>query len=686
MSNVSDLHRLADAFGVATTWTGHGARTVEVSDATLTTVLGALGALAGDEDPAAALRRRASDLAGRIIAPTTVVRPAQRHVDVRVPDGAEVILGTEDGATQHLPVADNGSAVRLPVDLELGYHELVVTDGSRILARAHLIAVPDRAPMPDRGWGWMLQLYALRSADSWGVGDISDLRRLLAWSAEQGADFIVSNPLHAAAPTLPQEPSPYYPSSRRYWNPSYLRPEDIPEYATAPADVRQRTQQLAGERRVDNTSDRIDRDAMWLGKRGALELLWRTEHTPARREAFAAFRAREGEPLRQFALWCAVADAHGTDWRSWPEALRHPSTAGPADTDPDRVAFHEWLQFLTDEQLAAAQVTAVAAGMSLGIIHDLAVGVNPNGADGWALQDHLASGVTVGAPPDDFNQQGQDWAQPPLLPHTLTESGYAVIRDLVRRLLRHSGGIRIDHILGYFRLFWVPGGDPQAGTYVTYPADDLLGILALEATRAGAVVIGEDLGVVAPGVREAMRDRQLLGSRLMYFTYDAHGDRLPADAYERQALASITTHDLPTAAGWWDDEGVRTQVQLGLLADDVSPEDEFDRKRRERDSMRALLQAHGLLHADTDPVVAMHAFLGRCASVLVAGSLPDAVGDIRQPNMPGTVDEYPNWRLPAATVVDGAPEPITIEALFTHPQVRRTIDALSTTREKPRGD
>ena len=701
----TDLHRLADTYGVATSWTGYGGEDIKVSDATLRTVLEALGALQGGETPDAALRRHREEVGRRKLAPTTVVRrtgtegTGPHRIPVAVPAGGRVVLSTEEGQTLELPVIDDGSAVRLPADLPLGYHELSLVGDDGVLERAHLILVPEHAPSPRRGWGWMLQLYALRSAGSWGVGDIEDLRTLTRWSAGQGADFIVCNPLHAAAPSGSQQPSPYYPSSRRYWNPSYLRVEQVPEYATSPPSVRDQIDALAAQRRADNTEDRIDRDSMWAAKRTALELLWDIEHTPARRAALDAFRTAEGEPLAQFALWCALADVHGPDWTTWPEEVSHPSATGIADAraqHADRIAFHEWLQFLTDEQLAATQAAARHEGMALGIVHDLAVGVNPSGADGWALQDHLATGVTVGAPPDDFNQQGQDWAQPPLLPNRLQETGYRVVRDLVRRLLRHAGGVRIDHILGYFRLFWVPDGGPGEGTYVRYPADDLLGVLVLEAHRAGAVIIGEDLGVVAPGVRESMRDRRMLGSRLLYFSYGDDGRRLPAAAYEPHALASITTHDLPTAMGWWRDEAVRVQIELGLLADGTGAEEAFARKRDEQRSMEQLLRDEGLLTeepTDTERLIAMHAFLGRCGSALVAASVPDAVGDIRQPNMPGTVDEYPNWRLPVAVTgppdedQDGTSTPITLEQFCAHPLVRRVVDAIGASRTPtPRRD
>lgn len=696
---MTDLHELARLAGVATEWTGYGGTAVTVSDKTLRSILEALHALEPGEDAATAITRWEQTQADRTIAPTTVVRPGQRTVAVNpssplargAGEDVAVALITENGQRVPLTLTDR-STIDLPDNLPLGYHHFEVMKDEVVVARAHLIAAPDASVMPDRGWGFMLQLYALRSKDSWGVGDIEDLRQLVRWSGGQGADFIVCNPLHADSPTLPQQPSPYFPSSRRFWNPSYLRIEQVPEYASAAPETLEQIAALARDRQADNGRDHIDRDAMWEAKLRALRLLWDGPHTPARTQALAAFREREGEPLRQFAVWCALALRHGPDWRNWPPRAQHPDTAVPDMEDMEDmedmgdVHFFEWLQFLTDEQLAATQAAATHAGMKLGIIHDLAVGVNPAGADGWALQDHLATGVTVGAPPDDFNQQGQDWTQPPLLPDKLAETGYVVVRDLVRRLLRHAGGIRIDHILGYFRLFWIPpGGDAAKGTYVSYPSDDLLGVLALEATRAGAVIVGEDLGVVAPGVREAMRDGQMLGSRLLYFTYDEDGRRVPADAWDRMAMASITTHDLPTATGWWSNEGVRVQTELGLLGNHSSPEDERARKAKEHQSMQTLLGANGLLPGGTTDtqqrVIAMHAFLGRCASVLVAANLGDAVGDVRQPNMPGTIDEYPNWRLPIATHVDGASRPVSFEALTEHPQVQATIDALRVTRE-----
>jgi 4-alpha-glucanotransferase len=345
------------------------------------------------------------------------------------------------------------------------------------------------------------------------------------------------------------------------------------------------------------------------------------------------------------------------------------------------------LQWLCEEQLADAQDHARAAGMPVGVVHDLAVGVDLGGADGWALQDHLATDMTIGAPPDAFNQLGQDWRLPPLLPNRLCDCGYAPFRDMLRSLLRHSGGIRIDHAMGLFRLWWVPdGADPREGTYVRYPADDLLGVLALEAQRASSIVVAEDLGTVEGGVRETLRDWGIFGSAVLYFERSATGAHPAADDaptgsvptasadYPRQALASITTHDLPTAAGFWTGEATRLRRELGLLGPDTTPEAEAARSAAERAALEEALRREGLV--DDEPsldelITAMHAFLARTPSLLVAAALGDALGDRRQPNLPGTVREYPNWRLPLAEPRDGIPSPVLLEQLYDHPRLRR---------------
>lgn len=557
-------------------------------------------------------------------------------------------------------------------------------------ASAHVVSAPARCPQPlgqRYGWGWMTQLYQARSRRSWGMGDYADLATLVSWSGSLGAAMLAVNPLHAAAPILPQTDSPYYPSSRRCRSPLYLRPEILPEHDALPAAAKAEVARLAAQARAASGT-RIDRDAVFIAKMVALELLAAAPCSPARAAAFAAWRRGQGQGLVDFTTFCALAERHGVPWQRWPAALHHPRGLAVARARTQlsaRVEFHAWLQWLCDTQLAEATAAARSGGMAVGVVHDLAVGVDPGGADAWALQDDLAPAMTVGAPPDSFNQRGQDWRLPPLLPGRLAATGYAPFRDMLGAVLRHAGGVRVDHVMGLWRLWWVPEGHPASeGTYVRYPADELLAVLAVEAHRAGAMVIGEDLGTVEPGVRETLAGQGILSSRVMYFEHvdgDPEQPFLPAADYPWLALTSITTHDLPTAAGWWADTDVRVQTDLGLYGAATTPTAEAARKAGERARMRALLVAEGLVGTDaTDAelVAAMHAFLARTPSMLVASGLGDALGDRRQPNMPGTTDEYPNWRLPLARWRDGAPQPVDLEDILADPAILAVANTMST--------
>ncbi|MCW2714634.1 MAG: malQ, partial [Frankiales bacterium] len=376
-----------------------------------------------------------------------------------------------------------------------------------------------------------------------------------------------------------------------------------------------------------------------------------------------------------------LAEEHGVPWQSWPEDLRRPDGPGIASARErlaGRVAFWCWVQLLVDEQLAG-----IGEDMVVGVVHDLAVGVDAGGADAWALQDALALGTTIGAPPDSFNQQGQDWGLPPWRPDRLAELGYLPFRDVVRAVLRHAGGLRIDHVMGLFRLWWVPAGASAAeGTYVSYDSDALLAVLALEAVRAGAIVVGEDLGTVEDRVRESLTATGVLGSSVLWFETE-EGEFLPPEQWRELSLATVTTHDLPTAAGFLAEEHVRVRHELDQLG--LSLEQEQARVRDERSALLRRLEQTGLLaRHDGDVVLAMHAMLTRSPSRLVLAALGDAVGDVRQPNLPGTVDEYPNWRLPVA---DGSGRPLDLEELLERPEVRRLSALLAAgvaTKERSR--
>ena len=537
---------------------------------------------------------------------------------------------------------------------------------------------PSRAPdIGERAWGFMVQLYSVRSRSSWGFGDLADLRELVAWSGRAlGAGFVLVNPLHAGEPSPPIHPSPYLPMSRRFTSPLYLRPEDVPEYDSAGPDLRRRVDELAGPPRArDHTLGGLDRDAVWTAKGAALELIYQVPRTPAREAAYAAFRQREGQPLTAFTTWCALAEAYGSDWRSWPGGLRDPSSpavAAERERRSVRVGFHSWLQWLLDEQLEAVQKAAHEAGMPIGVIHDLAVGVGPGGADAWAYQELFAPGMGVGAPPDEFNQRGQDWAAPPWHPQRLAASGFAPYRAMLRHVLRHAGGVRLDHAMQVFRLWWVPEGTSAAeGTYVTYPYDRMLDVLLAEAHRAGAVVVGEDLGTVEDHMRDVFHDRGILGTSMAWFERDSDGAPLRPERWRELCLATVGTHDMPPIEGYLKGDHIALRERLGLFTGAVAEE------RAELEGSlgewRKLLASLGLDPADM--TAALHAFLARTPARLVGISLADAVGERRTQNQPGTTDEYPNWRVPLA---DASGRPVLLEDLPADPRLHTAVDAVRT--------
>ncbi|MFN8200798.1 MAG: 4-alpha-glucanotransferase, partial [Nakamurella multipartita] len=551
-----------------------------------------------------------------------------------------------------------------------------------------------------RAWGIATQLYSVRSAGSWGVGDVVDLEDLSVWGAGLGAGYVLINPLHAAEPSGRMEPSPYLPTTRRFQNPIYLRVERIPEYADLPAADRAEVGSLKAALQQDLAGlDAIDRDTTWAAKAAALRLVHAVPRSAGRELAYAAYREREGEGLDNYATWCALTDRHGKDWHDWPAGLQHPASpevlAFRAE-QADDVDFYRWLQFVLDEQLSIAQAATRRSGMALGVMHDLAVGVHPEGSDSWSLQDVFAQGITVGAPPDAFNQAGQDWAQPPWRPDRLAEQGYAPFRDMVRTVLRAAGGVRVDHIIGLFRLWWIPAGmGPTEGTYVRYDHEALIGILALEAARSGAIVVGEDLGTVEPWVREYLSERGILGTSILWFEFEFDGDGRPLrpERWREYCLASVTTHDLPPTAGYLAGDHVRLRDELGLLTRSLAEElaaDDAERaawieELRQRGALTAATasSATGKLDPDSPDlagleleatVQALHRYLTWTPSKLLCVALTDMVGDRRTQNQPGTIDEYPNWRVPL-TGPDGAP--MGLEQVLVSSRARRLAQVVN---------
>jgi 4-alpha-glucanotransferase len=548
----------------------------------------------------------------------------------------DVIL--EDGALLH-------SVWDLPPDLPFGYHELRPLDGT---PSTWLVVSPGRCALPERAWGWAVQLYATRSAQSWGIGDLADLRDLARWSRSVGAEVAMINPLHAAPPSPYHDPSPYFATSRIYRNVLYLRVEDVPGAETLPDLAR-----LQALGRALNDRPTIDRSDAYRLKVTALEQLFDLfRATPEDHEAFAAWCDHEGEPLNQFATYCALAEQHGIDHRRWPDELRRPSGAGVARFARDhatRVQFHQWCQWQLFSQLAAAGTAG------LGLINDVAVGFDPTGADAWAFQDVLAEGCRVGAPPDEFNALGQDWGLPPFVPWKLRAAHYQPLIRTLRSAFAHSAGIRIDHVMGLFRLYWIPpDAGPTEGGYVRYNAPEILDLVALEAHRAGGFVVGEDLGTVEEEVRAELQDRRILSYRLVWFEAE------PTEEFPVAALAAITTHDLPTVAGVHGGGDLAEVSALGL-AGDGSGDAYFKQKLQETTGLAADA-------AVDDVVIAAHRRLAEAPSLIRLATLEDALGVEHRPNVPGTVDERPNWRIPL---------PKSVEQLEHDPLLARVAAAMA---------
>ena len=704
----NDLAALAAAYGVATEFWDQAGAHQQVSEETVVKVLAALGVDATTSSSIAdALHERRMRDWRRTLPPVFVAREGDAATTwVHVPHGHSVRMRIEleDGGSRSdvtqldrwvEPVLVDGVVVgeatfALPADLPTGWHrlhaEVTGDDGQTRAEATTLVVTPRSLELPaalttHRGWGFAAQLYSVRSRRSWGLGDVADLEDLVSWSGrELGADFVHINPLHAASPVPPMAPSPYLPVTRRFANPIYIRVEAIPEFAYLSEDHRAQVEVLARTVSPANTSAALlERDPVWMAKRVALELVSRVPRSLGRQAAYADFVRREGQGLEDLALWSALGDQYGEPAR-WPTELQDPRGEAAQQARVDlagHVEFHRWCQWVLDDQLAQAQAAARDAGMAIGVMHDLAVGVHPEGADAWALHDVLAKDVAVGAPPDMYNQIGQDWSQPPWRPDALAERAFLPYRDMLRTVLRHAGGIRVDHVLGLFRLWWIPRGMPaNEGTYVRYDHDALVGILALEAQRAGAVVIGEDLGTVEAWVQDTLRERGILGTSILWFEKDDDDRPLAPEKWRDMALASVTTHDLPPTAGFLAGEHVRLRDELGLLARPYS--DELAAHESDLEAWLQVLGERGLLRtgsSEGDVVEALHRYVAQTPARLIAVSLADAVGDRRAQNQPGTDQEYPNWRVP---LCDGAGNPVLLDDLPSSAFLRRLVASVTT--------
>lgn len=587
----------------------------------------------------------------------------------------------------------------LPTSLPLGYHRARIEAGGAE-AESTLIVVPRRAYQPpalDSGrglWGLAIQLYGLRSRRNWGIGDLTDLGDFLRAAAAAGASVVSINPLHALFPDDPQAASPYSPSSRLFSNPLYLDVEAIDDFAecaaaqasSATADWQAMLQRLRAGELIDYAQV-TERKLLVLDQ---LYRSFRSNHLAVddeRARAFRAFQAREGAALNRFATYHALREAvakvqgHRQSWREWPAELRDPASpavARFAKENRERVELFAYLQWQMERQLAGCAETVRQIDMPIGLLRDLAVGVDADGAEAWANQKAIVSGWSIGAPPDAWNPNGQSWGLPPFQPVALRALAYRPLIETLRANMRHAGALRVDHILGFRRLFWIPaGGSPADGAYVRYPFEDMVGILALESHRNRCLAIGEDLGTVPEGLREALADRGVFSYRLLYFERGPDGGFRRPEAYPRQALVAVGTHDLPPFPAYWAASDLALKHRLGIYRSVEHCRQDEDQRGRDRQFLiDALRQASLLEQADptaegTPPVEAVYRFLARTPCRLLMIHLEDALGLRDQINLPGTVFEHPNWRRRL---------PLAVDDLFRHPSVCRLLRALAEER------
>jgi len=695
------LQRLAQTAGVAIAYRDAWKNQRRVSPETLRAILGAMGFAAASEDDIAASLDRLERAQWRSLLPPLVAMGAvdgPSTIPVTTDSGgrARWRLRREDGE-QHEGAVDLDAltvlaerreraqrrrrlALPLPPELPPGYHRLLVSiDGDS--AAAVVIVAPSRCYLPpalaagERGWALTTQLYSLRSERNWGMGDFTDLAALGAGAGQRGACLLGINPLHALFPAEPRHISPYSPSSRLFLNPLYIDVEAVPDFQ--PGMVA--SDAVAAAR----ASELIDHEAVARVKRAAFEALYHAfarAHLgavdSARGAAFRIFRDRGGRALEAFATFTAlhehmIARGGPFSWHDWPDGLRRagsPEIVRFATEHRDRIELHQYLQWEADRQLGAAVAGAVAAGLSLGLYRDLAVGVDPNGAEAWADPSMMVSGASVGAPPDVLNLKGQDWGLAPVNPIALQQEAFTPFIAALRANMRHAGVLRLDHAMALKQLYWVPrGAGPAEGTYVSYPFAELRHILALESHRQRCAVIGEDLGTVPEGFSETMQQSGVLSYRLLLFERDGAGDFLPPEAYPTFASAAFSTHDIATLRGFWLGRDLEWRGDLDLYPDaDAAERDLRDRRSDRRRLIEALLVAGTLeravatrllprdAHSVYDPalVEAVYRFLGRSRALLVLVQIEDILGELEQPNLPGTVNEHPNWRRKLSRLVE----------------------------------
>jgi 4-alpha-glucanotransferase len=699
MSRLDELRRVAGLVGIATRHTDALGVVHEPNEETLARLIAAFGLPADPQQAADALAAEGNGAPFGLVAPIVHEEDPAPALHLRLPPGqadAEWHCRFETGGG-HAGRSD-GAVLRLPAAMPLGYHRLALVAGATS-AEIGLIVAPSSCHLPPglmpgaRSWGLTTQLYGLRSARDWGIGDFTDLAVLCRDSAALGATTVGINPLHALFAAEPRHFSPYSPSSRAWLNYLYIDVTAVPGFAEdAAAQALAPAAAIAAARGAEF----VDYAAVAAVKRPVLEGLFRRFRQHAGGElaaAFRGFRDEGGEALGAFAAFEAlhehvIASGGPFSWHGWPLALRNPRSPAVGafvEANAERVLFFQFLQWMADRQLARA----ADAGLTIGLYRDLAVGVNPNGADSWADRELVVPGAAIGAPPDVLNRAGQDWGLAPINPRALRRRSYAPLIAALRANMRHAGILRIDHVMGLQRLYWIPSGSPATqGAYINYPFDDLLRLVALESRRQGCAVVGEDLGTVPEGFRERLQGARVLSYRVAMFERSHDGSFVPPADYPPLAAASAATHDLATLKGFWLGRDIAWRSALGLYPDAAAAATEAAERRRDRRLLLAALGGEGLLTAgrfgeflpdDAAPVYtpelgqALLAYLARSRARLMLVQLEDVAGEAEQANLPGTTDAHPNWRRRL---------PMALDALLVAPATTRLLALIADERRR----
>ncbi|HJR21869.1 MAG TPA: malto-oligosyltrehalose synthase [Dongiaceae bacterium] len=678
MSEARSLDQVCEQLGILPRYRDHAGAVREVPEATLRSLVQCLNVTATD----------------RVLPPVVVWREGDGAVEVPLGRTGDALRWTLDGEGRSRAGMTDRDADRLIIadSLPLGYYQLKLHSGDAPIGSCTLIAAAAQAYLPPllrgggRLWGLATQLFALRSARNWGIGDFTDLSDLIRHASAQGVAAVGLTPLHALFFGEPDRCSPYSPSSRSFLNVLYLDPEAMPEFASC-----DEARALRAEPAFDRELQRLRADPRvnYAGvadcKRRMFDLLYRhfQEGRLSRGDecavAFDRFRRERGGRLRQFATFealrehFAVAGAN-LPWPGWPEPFRDPDSPAVADfvaRHEDRVTFFEYLQWHAHRQLLRCQRTAQQTGMPIGVYLDIAVGVDRDSAEAWWSQDYLVGGWSIGAPPDNWNLKGQSWGAPPPNATRMRETAYAAIRECLDANMRYAGAIRIDHILGFMRMFWVPEAANAAdGAYIRYPLRELLSILALESQRHRCLVIGEDLGTVPDGLHEAMQEAAILSYRLLYFEHDANGSFRKPENWPQQALVAPSTHDLSTLPAYWHGADLALRSKLDLYPSPEVAEAERRRRAVDKRQLAAALAAEGLpASADGDaPVEAIYRFLARTSSCLLMVQPEDLLGIVEPQNVPGTTSEHPNWRRKL---------PVGAEEFFAEASIARVVESIN---------